>query len=73
LEFSKSSSLSEKDIERVSNFILATKSHLSCESTDKDLLLFLDFDLLVLGSSKEEYVRFPFSNATIRWNTQAIS
>jgi predicted metal-dependent HD superfamily phosphohydrolase len=71
LEFSKSSALNETDIERVSNFILATKSHLLCESTDKDLLLFLDFDLLVLGSSKEEYVGNIFLNN--RWNMPTIS
>ena len=46
------------DIERISNFILSTKNHLSCKSKDKDLLLFLDFDLLILGSSKEEYLEY---------------
>lgn len=33
--------------------ILATKDHLNCQSSDQDVLLFLDFDLGILGQSYE--------------------
>eukprot|EP01080_Neovahlkampfia_damariscottae_P008941 gene8941-890_t len=58
LEFSKETKLKQEDIDRVSNFILSTKNHLSCKSNDNSLLLFLDFDLLILGSSKNEYLEY---------------
>ena len=61
----KSAALAEKRLqelnfpkdrtERVSTFILATKNHLLPENAHPDLAFFLDFDLAILGASREAY------------------
>jgi predicted metal-dependent HD superfamily phosphohydrolase/GNAT superfamily N-acetyltransferase len=57
-QFSKNK-LPAPTIEKVSSFILQTKSHLSVlESAPQDLLYFLDMDLAILGAPKERYIRY---------------
>eukprot|EP00002_Diphylleia_rotans_P016758 TRINITY_DN3255_c0_g1_i4.p1 TRINITY_DN3255_c0_g1~~TRINITY_DN3255_c0_g1_i4.p1 ORF type:complete len:218 (-),score=39.18 TRINITY_DN3255_c0_g1_i4:274-927(-) len=52
-------SRSPKSVERINQFILATKSHnmLGCEN-DRDLCFFLDADVSILGSSTNEYQEY---------------
>lgn len=50
--------MEKKDIQKVSDIILATKNHLSCSSSDNDILFFLDLDLLILASDWKEYFEY---------------
>lgn len=44
---------------KVENMILATKNHMSfSDLTDKDILLFLDFDLKILGQERNIYQEY---------------
>lgn len=47
-------------VEKVSSYILATKSHNDSahNTTDHDLKLFLDLDLSILASSRERYIQY---------------
>lgn len=44
--------------EKVHDYILETKKHDVCSSTDHDLQCFIDFDMSVLGWAEEEYERY---------------
>ena len=47
--------LNVKILEKTFNYIIATKNHHPGECLDNDLLLFLDFDMSILGRDREEY------------------
>ena len=47
-------------LEKVSDYILATKSHQGAKINDADLLYFLDFDISVLGRSRAEYSKYSY-------------
>ncbi|CEK09906.1 HD domain-containing protein [Legionella hackeliae] len=74
LDFAKESHLDNEDTHRISNFILATKTHLvdSSLQDENDLLFFLDFDLAILGASAEEYknyvqqIRLEYKHLTLK-------
>lgn len=44
--------------DRVTAAIVATKSHAVQESADRDLKLFMDFDMAILGSSRDKYAMY---------------
>eukprot|EP01130_Rhizamoeba_saxonica_P012020 TRINITY_DN5029_c0_g4_i1.p1 TRINITY_DN5029_c0_g4~~TRINITY_DN5029_c0_g4_i1.p1 ORF type:complete len:208 (+),score=44.42 TRINITY_DN5029_c0_g4_i1:1-624(+) len=54
--FGQEASLDDDLVEKVFNYIIATKSH-KCDpdTIDYDLFFFLDFDLAILGKNYEEY------------------
>ena len=52
-EFAKEISLSNSDDIRVVEYIMATVSHKPANTSDSDLLYFLDFDVAVLGKQSD--------------------
>jgi len=62
--------LEEKSVEKVKKMILATAHHLQLEEgSSPDTLFLLDFDLMILGSSQEEYKTY---SSQIRKEYQSI-
>jgi predicted metal-dependent HD superfamily phosphohydrolase len=61
-EFAKDTNLSQSEIEYTKKIILATKSHMSHNdlsiAENWTLFVFLDLDLSILGSPREEYINY---------------
>ena len=53
----------------VSQYILATKTHNVSDNSDQDLLMFLDFDMSILGSTEVQYERY---SQQIRYEYQYV-
>ena len=53
----------------VSQYILATKTHNVSENADQDMLMFLDFDMSILGATEVEYVTY---SQQIRYEYQHV-
>ena len=54
---------------RVSQYILATKTHNVSDNADEDMLMFLDFDMSILGAGEVEYVEY---SQQIRYEYQHV-
>jgi predicted metal-dependent HD superfamily phosphohydrolase len=50
--------LSKDDTDKVIHYIEATKSHLSIKTDDINLKYFLDFDLSILASGRDDYKNY---------------
>jgi predicted metal-dependent HD superfamily phosphohydrolase len=57
-EYAREINLSQEVTEKVSTYIMNTKSHSTMLSSDLDLQYFLDFDLSILGQSDEVYAQY---------------
>jgi len=57
-EFATETNQASDMIEKVTQYILCTKSHKLDEEYDADLSYFLDFDLAVLGKPRDEYITY---------------
>lgn len=53
-----STSLEKHLVQKVVNYIIATKSHQALDKTDQDLLFFLDCDMSILGRSRNKYAEY---------------
>ena len=53
-----SASLEKLLVQKVVDYIIATKSHKTSDQSDQDLLLFLDCDMSILGRGRNEYAAY---------------